>query len=110
MSLNIKDAKATVWQIEHKERYSQCNLSTSKKDKDGKWHNMYWRTRFVGAAFAKSSELTDKSRIQIVSGIIEQTKVEDKTYYNLVVFEFENLDKKAESVTEVDISDSELPF
>lgn len=110
MSLTIKDCKATTWQVEHKEKYSQANLGTSKKDKDGKWNNMYWRTRFVGEAHQKSFQLTDKSRIRIVSGIIEQSKVEDKTYYNLVIFDFDNLDEKTESVTEVDVSESELPF
>ena len=110
MSLTIKDCKATAWQVEHKEKYSQANLSTSKKDKDGKWNNMYWRTRFVGDAHQKSFQLTDKTKIRIVSGIIEQSKVEDKTYYNLVVFDFDNLDAPSDTVAEVDVSDSELPF
>lgn len=110
MSLTIKDCKATTWKVEHKEKYSQANLSTSKKDKDGKWNNMYWRARFVGHAHHKSFQLTDKSKIQIVSGIIEQTKVDDKIYHNIVIFDFDNLDTPSDIVAEIDASDSELPF
>ena len=93
MSLTIKDCKATTWKVEHKEKYSQANLSTSKKDKDGKWNNMYWRARFVGHAHHKSFQLID-----------------DKIYHNIVIFDFDNLDTPSDIVAEIDASDFELPF
>lgn len=111
MSLSIKDTKATVWQYDSKERYGASNLSTSKKDKDGNWINMNWRARYVGEAFQKASELVDKTRILITNGIIEQSKVEDKYYYNIVIFDFDYVDNVSnQSVHVQHTTDDDLPF
>jgi hypothetical protein len=103
---------ATIWQPENKGKYTTANISTSKKDKDGNYNNMSWKARFVG----KNQDIHERMRIKITSGAIEVRKYEEKYYYDVVVFEWEEVAKRGssgfafdEGFTEIE-NDSELPF
>lgn len=87
--------RGNVFNVETTEKSVNCNLSTAKKNQDGKYEYMSWRTRFVGKAFEPAKELKDKDRINITSGVIENKydKAKDKTYYNVSIFEFEKMIK-----------------
>jgi hypothetical protein len=109
--------RGTVFQVEDKGNYIQANLSTGKKKQDGTYENMNWRTRFVGNCKQAAAELTDKTRIEIKSGVVENSyNKETKTLYvNVAVFAFDVLEqgeKKQELPTDfVPIDDdSDLPF
>lgn len=106
--INIKDTYATVWQPENKGKYTTCNLSTGKKDKDGNWQNMSWRARFVG----KNQDISEKMRIKIISGTVENSLYEGKFYTDVIVFDWEPVTPKSENNNSgfVAIDDSELPF
>ena len=104
MSLNIKDNYATVFDPEVHEKYVSANLSTGRKSKDvddtgrTKYINSYWNAIFVGKAFEKAKNLNNKDRIHIMSASFtheKSTKTDDsgryRYYYNLTIFEFENM-------------------
>ena len=116
MSLNITGKYVTVWNVEDKGNYIQANLSTGKKNKDGTYTNMSWRTRFVGNAKGKAKALQDKDKIEIVNGLVENTYDKEKktTYVNVTVFEFEVMTTAIPKETEygfVPVEDEEeLPF
>ena len=87
----------TVFQVQKEDKYVQCNLSTSEKVRDAagneSWENSSWSARFVGEkALEKAKELSDKDRIEILSGKItsKYVKAENKTYVNLVIFDFKS--------------------
>ena len=116
MSLNIKNSKyITVFEPENKGNYVQANLSTGKKDKDGNWTNMNWfGARFVGKAKEQAEKLRSKDKIEIISGLIENNYVKDsgKTYINVVIFEFEFMDKKdkKDDFAGAEEIDEDIPF
>ena len=107
--IKITDTYATVWQPESKGKYTQANLSTGKKDKDGNWTNMSWRAKFVG----KNQDVTEKQRIKITSGSVENRKYEDKFYTDVIVFEWEPIEKKDTQPTFAQLEqegEDSLPF
>ena len=88
--LKITDSFATVFQPENKGKYTVANISTRKKDKDGNWTNMSWRAKFVG----KNQDVSEKLRIKILSASIESRKHEDKYYTDVIIFDWEPVEKK----------------
>lgn len=110
--LNISNTFASIWKPEDKGNYKKASISTSKKDKDGNYVNMYWTAKFVGKA---NVPIEEKQRIKITNGVIECRKYEDKYYYDVVVFDFEPLESKKKeqepgTIQQVEEDDSELPF
>ena len=90
--LSIKDAYVTIWEVEDKGGYYKANLSSSKKNKDGTYTNMSWKGKFVGKA--ANIQITERDRIKITQGAIEVRKWEEKFYYDVIVFDFEFVEKK----------------
>lgn len=88
--LNVTGKYITVFNVEHKEKYVSANLSTYRKDQDGKYKNMYWKARFVGKAKEKAESLTNKDNINILNGIIENNYDNEKNikWYTVVVFDY----------------------
>lgn len=129
MSLRITDSYATVFQVNVKEKYVACNLSSSRRNKNEStdqypvYINSYWNARFVGGCLEKAKDLNDKDRIKILSGSISHEKGsnvgEDGKniyYYNLTIFDFELLNgsskpNKNNDSQVVDMDDvQDLPF
>lgn len=113
----VKDAFATVWKVDIKEKYVDGRISTSEKDnrEEGKWINSNWFVRFVGKAKEKAEHLQERDRITVLSGKLSNVydKEKDKTYFNYVIFDFAMSEGKPASSSnndEVDISDDEVPF
>jgi len=88
--LNVTGKYVSVFEAEDKGNFVQANLSTSKKNKDGSYTNMYWRARFVGEAYEAAKKLVDKDKIQILRGAIENKfdKEWDRLYVTVLVFRF----------------------
>lgn len=93
----IKDAKvyATVWKVENKGKYAEVRMSTSEKDKDGKYINSNWNfVRFVGKAYDKIMHVKERDRICIsafkATNITKDNENgEKRTYFGLTVFDFD---------------------
>lgn len=94
----IKDQYATIWKVENKGNYSECRISTSRKDQENKYHDSNWSfVRFVGKAHNSliKHEIKEMTRILIKSGSVTQEaymKDGEKKYPktpNIAVFEFE---------------------
>lgn len=126
----IKDAFATVWEWEDKGNFTKVKLGTSEKNKKtGEYDNSNWFATFVGNAHGKISDVNEKDRIKILSGKIDNkyNKEAQKSYLNVVVFDFEPAEaKKTSSIKKSsskssskknskledmeEIDDSEMPF
>lgn len=89
--LNINAKYVSLFQVEDTGKYIKCTLSTSKKDSDGNYTNMYWNARIVGKAYESAKELKDKDKINILSGVVENKydKENNKLYLNVTIFQFE---------------------
>jgi len=89
----INDAYATVWSVEDKGNYVKGRISTSEKNKEGKYVNSNWFVTFVGKAKEPALALSRMDRIKIISGKISNTTSgegkDKKSYLNVVVFDFE---------------------
>ncbi len=108
--LNIS-GYATIWQPENKGKYTIANISTSKKDKDGNYVNMSWKAKFVG----KNQDIQERQRIKITKGSIEVRKYQEKYYYDVIIYEWEEGVKKDASSSMNDVGftyveSDELPF
>lgn len=117
----IRDAYATVWNVEDKGNYVQGRISTREKDtrEEGKYINSNWFVRFVGNAKEKSLLLSEKDRIKILSGkvtnIVGGEGENRRAYLNVVIFDFEPLNYKNNNAAnnineELPFSDDDLPF
>lgn len=107
----IRDGYATVWSVEDKGNFVRGRISTSEKNKDGKYINSNWFATFVGKAKESALTLSVKDRIKITSGKISNTTTgegkDKKSFVNVVIFDFENLSNlQSESNDNFD----ELPF
>ena len=98
---------ATVWQPTVEEKRVVCNLTTSKKLKEpnaeGKeYENSNWnRAVFVGKAFHEAKTLSEKDRIKIVNGTVDNKAFVGrdgvkKYFNNVTIFEFEVMASKDE--------------
>lgn len=119
MSLKITETYATVFEIHKEEKFAKANLSTSRKglSKDGtdNWVNSSWKARFVGDAFKKIDEISDKSRIKIVSALISNEPYynadnEKKYFVGVTVFDFEVADSSNKKSNDDDVDDDDAPF
>jgi hypothetical protein len=89
--------KVTVWATENKGKYTQVQMSSSKKDKaTNSWVNSSWSfVRFVGEAHTNAEELKRGDRIVLHSAAISHEPYDKggvKTWANspqLVVFKWE---------------------
>lgn len=88
--LNVTGKYVSVFEVVDKGNFVQANLSTSKKNQDGSYTNMYWKARFVGEAYAPAKALVDKDKIHILRGAIENKfdKEWDRLYVTVVIFRF----------------------
>lgn len=91
--LNVTGKYISVFEADDKGNYVQANLSTSKKNQDGSYTNMYWKARFVGEAYEPAKVLEDKDKIQILRGAVENKfdKEKDKLYVTVVIFRFKKI-------------------
>ena len=89
----FNNAYATVWEIEDKGNFVKGRISTSEKNKEGKYVNSYWFVTFVGKAKEPALALSAKDRIKITSGKISNTTIgegkDKKSFVNVVIFDFE---------------------
>ncbi len=96
---------ATVWEIEDKGNFVKGRISTSEKNKEGKYVNCYWFATFVGKAKEPALALSTKDRIKITSGKISNTTTGEgknkKTYTNVTIFEFENVNNNQDNMQNV---------
>jgi len=96
---------ATVWEVEDKGNFVKGRISTSEKNKEGKYVNSYWFVTFVGKAKESALALSTKDRIKITSGKISNTTTGDgknkKTYTNVTIFEFENVNNNQDNMQNV---------
>lgn len=90
LNLGMSTKYVSVFNPEVKEKYVQANITTSKKNDDNTYDNMYWKARFVGKAFEAAKELKDKDKIEITNGIVENNydKENEKLWVNVTIFSF----------------------
>lgn len=116
---------ATVWSVQDKGKYSNVQLSTSRKNEDGTYTTDFSGfVSFVGKAHTMAQGITDMRRIQIKNADVTKryVKEKEKEYINFVVFDFDFMDgpakkstaKKASPETSFDPIDEdiddEMPF
>lgn len=91
---------AKLWQIkEIKEKYSEVSISTSRKNKEGKYEQDFGGfVRMVGQAHEQINYLTEGDSFKIVRCGVSNTYDKEKkvTYNNFVIFEIEADEKEAE--------------
>lgn len=91
---------AKLWQIkEIKEKYSEVRISTSRKNKEGKYEQDFGGfVRMVGQAHEQIDYLTEGDSFKIVRCGVSNTYDKEKkvTYNNFVIFEIEADEKEAE--------------
>lgn len=117
------DKFAKVWKIfpheKADQKYTDVQLSTSRKTKNGYETDFSDNARLIGEAQTKAQELEANDRIKILSCGVSNfySKDKGKKYYTFCIFDFEfdNKQKQAESNGEewVDVSkipEGELPF
>jgi hypothetical protein len=93
---------ATIWGWDDQGKYTKVRLSTSEKNQDGEYENSSWLARFVGKAHEKISDASERDRIKILSGKINNIsrKQDDgsfRSFLNVVVFDFEFVDQNNDS-------------
>jgi len=107
----VENAYATIWEVEDKGNFAKGRISTSEKNKEGKYVNSYWFATFVGKAKEPALALSAKDRIKITSGKINNTTTgegkDKKSFVNVVIFDFENL---SNSQNESNDNFDDLPF
>ena len=85
--------QGTVFQVQKEDKYVDANLSTYERIEENgevKYKNSSWSTRFVGNAFTKAKELSDKDKIALTSFKMENVFVPEKkqSYLRIIVFDF----------------------
>ena len=117
------DKFAKVWKIYPKEnadqKYTDVQLSTSKKTKEGYQTDFNDNVRLIGEAHKKAADLEANDRIKILSCGVSNyyNKEKSKKYYTFCCFDFSFVDDRKQSeskgeewVDMSNISDDELPF
>jgi hypothetical protein len=111
LAKNRTGGYARIWEIEDKESYAECRLSTSRKAADGKnWIPDFQDgfIRFVGNAYEKVMGLSipTDSKGKTLGLPIQITSCEattyfssktEKTYHNYAIFAFELVEENAKS-------------
>ena len=57
-----------VWKVEHYEKYTKLQVSTSDKKQDGSYENSGWYLKLVGKAFEQGRHLQKGDTITVKSG------------------------------------------
>ena len=117
MSFQIKDAYAKVYRVEDKGNYCAGSLNTYRKDKQkDEYINSWWNCKFVGKAKSVAEGLQDKTKVKIVSAIVENKSYEKdgqkRSWLEVVVFDME-VDGQAQTDGFYPVRDNEedsLPF
>lgn len=119
------DKFGKVWKIFPKEkadqRYTDIQLSTSKKTKEGYQTDFNDVVRLIAAANDKAVELEANDRIKILSSGVTNyyNKDKGKKFYTFCIFDFSFVSDKKKERSESDsdnwvdtskLSDDELPF
>lgn len=118
-----KDKFAKIWKIFPKDKadqkYTDVQLSTSKKTKKGYETDFNDVVRLIGEAHKKAEELEANDRIKMhdVGVTNYYNKEKGKKYYTFCLFDFSFVSEKKEAESEgetwIDTSnmpDEELPF
>lgn len=87
--------QATIWSVEDKGKYSTVKLSTSKKDKDGKYQTDFnGFVRFIGEAHRKAPVLKERDHIKIGEVDVSTSYNKEKrlSTTNYAMFSFEMVD------------------
>jgi len=104
----INDAKyIKVWEVEQKENYVKGNLGESEKNTDGTYNNWFWTAKFVGKSKETAIELQKGDTIEIKGGKVRKFKYNDKWYDELIIFEYEIMNRANQSTSQ---DDDDLPF
>ena len=94
---------AKVWEVKRiEEKYIDLRISTSKKDKDGKYEQDFGSfVRLVGKARTDGEYLNVGDSFKIVRCGVENRydKEKKQTYTNFIVFELEIQEKRAEDAS-----------
>lgn len=119
MGLSSKGFWAKVWKVENCGNYSQLQISTSKKNKDGNYVKDYsGYVRLIGYAHNKANEISVGDSIKVSNFELTNnySKERNVTYTNVAIFEIDEV-KKAEQPQQdsswADMSkmnQEELPF
>lgn len=117
------DKFGKVWKIYPKDKgdqkYTDVQLSTSKKTKKGYETDFNDNVRLIGEAHTKAAELEANDRIKILSCGVSNyyNKEKGKKYYTFCIFDFSFVNDKKETESNgeewIDTSkmtDEELPF
>ena len=117
------DKYGKVWKIFPKDKaeqkYTDIQMSTSKKTKNGYETDFNDNVRLIGEAHTKAAQLEANDRIKILScGVTNYyNKEKGKKYYTFCIFDFEFYSDKKQAKSDneewVDVSkipESELPF
>lgn len=118
MGLSSKGFWAKVWKVENCGNYTQLQISTSKKDKDGNYTKDYSGfVRLIGHAHNKAKEIQVGDSIKVSNFELTNKYVQARgmTYTNVAIFEIDEI-KHAEQQQENDwanmsnMNQEELPF
>ena len=118
MGLSSRGFWAKVWKVENCGNYTQLQISTSKKDKDGNYVKDYSGfVRLIGHAHNKAKEISDGDSIKVSNFELTNKYVQARgmTYTNVAIFEIDEI-KKAEQQQESNweninnMPQEELPF
>ena len=117
------DKTAKVWRVFPKEKadqkYTDVQLSTSKKTKEGYQTDFNDNARLIGEAHTKAAQLEANDRIKILSCGVSNFYSKDKgrKYYTFCIFDFEFVEQKKQAESNGDewvdvsqIKDEDLPF
>ena len=96
MAIFFNNAYCKIWDIKREEeKYTQFTMTTSEKDKDGKYINSNWLATAIGHAHNQmaNGEVGAGDRTQIAKGKVVTEKYEDKegnkrSITKVIVFEF----------------------
>lgn len=119
---------AKVWKIDRKEKYTDLNISTSEKDREGNYINSSWYPRAIGHAHNSLKDVKEGDRITIKQGKLSMDPYEKdgvkKYAFRFLILSAEinednkqNPDTKSDTSTEentqgseTEEDDEELPF
>ena len=93
MIFNTSKNYAKVWEVKPNDKYIDIRMTTSEKDKDGKYVNSTWFARLIGHAFnTMKDKIKAGDRITITKSKMtnETQRTEDgnyKTWFRFLILE-----------------------
>jgi len=118
--LNIGEGSSKyvkVWKVEDKGNYAKGQVSSSTKNQNGEYENSTWFPMFTKGCRDKALALGEGASIEITKGGFTNKYDKDKkvTYYNLLIFDFEEMgnsggSKPAKKEVDNDFDDDDIPF